>query len=122
MAAIDVAGENVVFTSNIQGPMNTSTLATILAESHQLVIVGGHSTYFAGFRVKDEHVKTRMQNLRRLVESMPTTIFGHLILRDEKCRSHSQQIVDVAPNVGHNVLTAAEYFGKENIFLEFRRR
>ena len=76
----------------------------------------------AGLGVKDEHVETGMQNLRRLVESVPTTILGHHILRDEKWRSLSQQIFDAVTEAGHKVLTAAEYLGKENIFLEFRRR
>ena len=84
--------------------------------------MGGPLTYLVGFRVKDEHIETGMQNLRRLVESVPTIILGHHLLRDEKWRSLSQSIFDVATKAGHNILTAAEYLGKENTFLEFRRR
>ena len=64
MVTIEFTGEKVIFASYIQGPMYTPTLAKILAESPQLVIVGGPPTYLAGFRVKDEHIETGMQNLR----------------------------------------------------------
>ena len=122
MVIIEVTGEKVVFASDIQGPMYTPTLAKILAEGLPLVIVGGPPTYLAGFRVKYEHIETGMQNLKRLVENLPTPILGHHILRDEKWHILSQPIFDAATNAGHKVLTAAEYLGEENIFLEFRRR
>jgi hypothetical protein len=122
MVSIEVVDEKVVFTSDVQGPMYTPTLNKILAENPQLVIVGGPPTYLAGFRVKDEHIETGMRNLKRLVESVPTTILEHHTFRDEKWRSLSQPIFDAATKVGHEVLTAAEFLGTKNNFLEFRRR
>ena len=76
----------------------------------------------AGFRIKDEPIETGMQNLRRMVESVPTTILGHHLHRAKKWRSLSHQIFDAATKAGHKVLTTAEYLCKENIFLEFHRR
>jgi len=122
MVTIEFAGEKVVFASDVQGPMYTPTLNKILAENPQLVLVGGPPTYLAGFRVKDEYIETGMQNLKSLVKSVPTTILEHHTLRDEKWRSLSQPIFDAATEVGHKVLTAAEFSGTENNFLEFRRR
>ncbi len=122
MATIEFADEKVVFTSDVQGPMYTPTLDKILAEKPQLVIVGGPPTYLAGFRVKDEQVERGMRNLRRLVESVPTTILEHHIFRDENWMSLSQHIFDAANELGHKVLTAAEFTGTKNNFLEFRRR
>ena len=58
MVTIEVTCEKVVFASDIQGPMYTPTIAKILAESPQIVIVGGPPTYLAGFKVKDEHIET----------------------------------------------------------------
>ena len=122
MLTIEFAGERVVFASDVQGPMYTPTLDKILAESPQLVLVGGPPTYLAGFRVKDENIETGIQNLKKLVESVPTTILEHHIFRDEKWKSFCQPVFDVATDAGHKVLTAAEYLGKENNFLEFNRR
>ena len=121
MATIKVADEKIVFASDIQGPIYTPTLDKILAEAPQLAIVGGPPTYLAGFRIKHKDIEKGLQNLTRLVESVPTTILGHHIFRDELWRSHVQPIFDAAAQAGNKVLTAAEYLGKENNFLEFRR-
>ena len=122
MVTIDFQGEKVVFASDVQGPVCASTLDKILVENPQLVFLGGPPTYLAGFRVKDEHIEMGMRNLRMLVESVPTTVLGHHTLRDEKWRSHVQPLFDAAAEAGNMVLTAAEFSGTENNFLEFRRR
>ena len=122
MVTIEFADEKVVFASDVQGPMCAPTLDRILAENPQLVLVGGPPTYLAGFRVKDENIETGMQNLRNLVENVPLTILGHHLFRDEKWKSLSQPIFDAANEAGHKVLTAAEFAGTTNNFLEFHRR
>ena len=122
MVTIESADEKVMFASDVQGPIHTPTLNQILAEKPQLVMIGGPPTYLAGFRVKDEHIETGMQNLKTLVENVPTTILEHHTLRDENWRSQTQPIFDTATQVGHKVLTAAEYSGTKNNLLEFRRR
>lgn len=122
MVTIESADEKVMFASDVQGPIHTPTLNQILAEKPQLVMIGGPPTYLAGFRVKDEHIETGMQNLKTLVENVPTTILEHHTLRDEKWRSQTQPIFDTATQVGHKVLTAAEFSGTKNNLLEFRRR
>lgn len=122
MVTIEFAEEKVVFASDVQGPMYTPILAKILAENPELVIIGGPPTYLAGFRVKDEHIERGMQNLKSLVENVPTTILEHHTLRDENWRSLSQPIFEAATERGNKVLTAAEFSGTKNNFLEFRRR
>lgn len=122
MITIGCGDEKVLFASDVQGPMYTPTLDVILAENPQLVIMGGPPTYLAGFRVKEEHIKQGIQNLESLVQKVPTTILEHHTLRDEKWRTISQPIFDAASEAGHKVVTAAEFAGKENNLLEFRRR
>jgi predicted metallo-beta-lactamase superfamily hydrolase len=122
MATIIVGDEKVVFTSDVQGPMWTPTLDMILAEKPQLVIVGGPPTYLAGFRVSEKNIENGMQNLKRLVENVPTTILEHHLLRDENWKNLSQNIFDAANDLGHQVFTAAEFTGVKNNFLEFHRK
>ncbi|MFQ5999992.1 MAG: hypothetical protein ACE5J6_04365, partial [Candidatus Bathyarchaeia archaeon] len=122
MTTIRCEDEKVLFASDVQGPMYNPTLDVILAENPQLVIMGGPPTYLAGFRVKNEHVQQGMQNLGNLVERVPTTILEHHALRDEKWRELSQPIFNIASKTGHKVVTAAEFAGRENNLLEFRRR
>ncbi|MCJ7614847.1 MBL fold metallo-hydrolase [Candidatus Bathyarchaeota archaeon] len=122
MATVEVGDKKVVFASDVQGPIHAPTLDKILAEKPELVLVGGPPTYLAGFRVKEEDIEQGMWNLKRLVENVPTTILEHHTFRDENWKSLSQNVFDAATEVGHKVLTAAEFLGKENNFLEFRRR
>jgi predicted metallo-beta-lactamase superfamily hydrolase len=122
MLTIEFADEKVFFASDTQGPTYTPTLAKILAENPQLVIIGGPPTYLAGFRVKEKHIEMGMQNLKRLVENVPTTLLEHHTLRDEDWRSLSQPIFEAATKSGHKVLTAAGFLEAKNKFLESRRR
>lgn len=121
MITIECSDEKVLFASDVQGPMYDPTLDMILAEKPQLVIMGGPPTYLAGFRVNEEHVKQGMQNLESLAKNVPTTILEHHTLRDGEWRNLSQPIFDAASEIGHKVVTAAEFVGKENNLLEFRR-
>ncbi|MGQ9460872.1 MAG: MBL fold metallo-hydrolase [Candidatus Bathyarchaeaceae archaeon] len=122
MTTIERGDERVLFASDVQGPMYSPTLDIILAERPQLVIMGGPPTYLAEFRVKNEHIQQGMQNLENLVRKVSTTILEHHTLRDEKWKTLSQPIFDAAAEMGHKVFTAAEFAGKENNLLEFRRR
>ena len=122
MTTIECGDEKVLFASDVQGPMHNSTLEIILAKKPQLIIIGGPPTYLAGFRVKEAHVQQGMQNLESVVKNVPITILEHHILRDAKWREIAQPIFDVASELGHMVVTAAEFAGKENNLLEFRRR
>jgi predicted metallo-beta-lactamase superfamily hydrolase len=122
MLTIEFADEKVLFASDIQGPMHTPTVNKILAENPQLLIIGGPPTYLAGFRVKDEHIKQGMQNLKKLVENIPTTLLEHHTLRDKNWRNQTQAIFETATENGHTILTASEFLGVKNNFLEFRRR
>jgi predicted metallo-beta-lactamase superfamily hydrolase len=122
MLTIEFADEKVVFASDIQGPIHTPTGTKILAEHPQLLIIGGPPTYLAGFRVKDEHIKQGMQNLNSLIENIPTILLEHHTLRDKNWRKLTQPIFDTAIAKEHQVLTAAEFSGTKNNFLEFRRR
>jgi predicted metallo-beta-lactamase superfamily hydrolase len=122
MTTIKYDDEKVLFASDVQGPMYAPTLELILAEKPKLLIIGGPPTYLAGFRVREEHVDQGMQNLKSLLESVPTTILEHHALRDENWRELFQSIFDAAAEIGHRVVTAAEFLGKENNFLELRRK
>jgi predicted metallo-beta-lactamase superfamily hydrolase len=122
MTTIERENEKVLFTSDIQGPIQVSTLNKILVQQPQLVIVGGPPTYLAGLRVNEEDIEQGMQNLKWLVENIPLTILEHHPFRDENWEILFQPIFDSAKDAGNKMLTAAEFIGQKNIFLEFRRK
>jgi predicted metallo-beta-lactamase superfamily hydrolase len=57
-----------------------------------------------------------------VVENVPLTILEHHALRDESWQQRTKQVYDVALKTGHTVMTAAEFAGQENAFLESRRK
>ncbi|MEM2281358.1 MAG: hypothetical protein QXZ68_05150 [Candidatus Bathyarchaeia archaeon] len=122
MATIEFKGEKFLFAPDVQGPISVKTLEKIVAEKPQLVMVGGPPSYLAGFRVNEEEFRLGMENLEKLVEVVPCTILEHHLLRDEAWREKAQKAFEKANMVGHRVLTAAEFLGLENTFLEAARR
>jgi len=121
MTTIEYEGERFLFASDVQGPMHTPTLLEILVQAPQLVIVGGPPVYLEGL-VKKEQVQVGMRNLESLVESVPTTILEHHLLREENWRELSKPVFNAASKKGHSVVTAAEFLNKDNNFLESRRQ
>jgi predicted metallo-beta-lactamase superfamily hydrolase len=122
MLTIEREGEKVIHASDVQGPIMDQTLEAILTEEPELVIVGGPPLYLSGFRVSEETIKHGISNLVRLVEKVQVVILEHHILRDENWRKVAEPIFKTAEETGHKVMTAAEFVGKPNNFLEFSRR
>ncbi len=122
MVTIERGDERFLFTSDVQGPMYSPTLETILAEKPQVIMVGGPPLYLAGLHVTEANIEQGMRNLEEIVKRVPVTILEHHILREEGWREQSQSIFETALREGHVVLTAAEFLGRENSLLEFRRK
>ena len=53
---------------------------------------------------------------------MPYTILEHHILRDENWREKTKNVFDKANKAGYEILTVAEFLGKQNAFLEAIRK
>ncbi|MBX5321095.1 MAG: hypothetical protein QHH12_02160 [Candidatus Bathyarchaeota archaeon] len=122
MATIEVENERFLFAPDVQGPISAKTLEIIVNEKPQLVMVGGPPSYLAVFRVSEEQLQLGMRNFEKVVETAPCTILEHHILRDENWREKVAKVFEIAEKVGHKVLTAAEFLGEENAFLEAMRK
>lgn len=122
MATIKFGDEKILFAPDVQGPISTQTLELIVREKPKLIILGGPPLYLAGFRVNEEQVQQALKNLEKIVETLPCTLLEHHILRDEGWRVKVANVFERAKEVNHEVLTAAEYLGKEDMFLEANRK
>ncbi len=122
MTTIEHESERVLFASDVQGPMDNTTLQTILAEKPQLLIIGGPPLYLAGFRVKIQQVQMGLKNLETLAKRIPVVIVEHHLLRDLNWRNSAEQIFESAHNEGNKLVTAAEFLGAENRLLEAKRK
>jgi predicted metallo-beta-lactamase superfamily hydrolase len=121
MALIECEGERFMFAPDVQGPMSTRTLELIKAAKPHVILIGGPPFYLS-FKVEEAQLHAGLKNLVSVVETVPVTILEHHALRDEQWQQRVEQVYTAAANAGHTVVTAAEYAGEENTFLESKRR
>jgi predicted metallo-beta-lactamase superfamily hydrolase len=122
MTVVEHGEERFMFTSDIQGPMSMHTLELILAAKPTVIMMGGPPLYLGGFRVEMSQLEQGLRNLEQIVEEVPLVILEHHTLRDEVWRPKMESVFQKAYRAGHNILTAAEYVGKDNLFLESKRK
>ena len=122
MTIIEYEGEKVLFAPDIQGPLCDSILRLMLNEMADLAIIGGPPIYLADFRVSREMISKAVRNIALLSRHIPIIILDHHILRDRNWRDWLQKVIDNSIKIGHSIVTAAEYIGKENHLLEANRK
>ncbi len=121
MATVEFGDERFMFAPDVQGPMTQTTLEAILKAEPTVVMLGGPPTYLEGFKVAASQLERALENLGRIASSVPVTIVEHHALRDEQWKSRLEGVFLKASEAGHSVVTAAEYAGEDNLFLEYRR-
>ena len=94
----------------------------MLNEMADLAIIGGPPIYLADFRVSREMISKAVRNIALLSRHIPTIILDHHILRDRNWRDWLQKVIDDSMRIGHSIVTAAEYIGRENHLLEANRK
>jgi predicted metallo-beta-lactamase superfamily hydrolase len=76
----------------------------------------------AGFKVREEQIQAGLMGLEQVVEVSQMVILEHHILRSEDWREKTKNIFKKASKTQCKVFTAAEFLGKENVFLEAARK
>ncbi len=122
MAFVEYGDERFVHAPDVQGPMSQQTLDIILSETPDVLMVGGPPSYLENLKVNEFQMQKAFANLKAIGEAVPVTVLEHHLLRDELWREKAAPVYDAAKEAGHRVLTAAEYMGEDNLFLEFRRK
>jgi len=122
MAVIEYGEERFMFAPDIQGPMSMSTLELILASKPNIIMIGGPPLYLGDVRVEMAQLEQGLWNLEQIVEEVPLVILEHHALRDEAWRPKMDAVFQKACLLGHRILTAAEFVGKENLLLESKRK
>jgi uncharacterized protein len=122
MLIVDQGDERFMFAPDIQGPMSMNTLQLILDAKPTAIMLGGPPLYLGGFRVDMKQLEYGLKNLMRIVETVPLVVLEHHALRDESWKPKMKEVFQKASVAGHSILTAAEYAGRKNLFLESRRK
>jgi predicted metallo-beta-lactamase superfamily hydrolase len=122
MVTVDCLGERFMHAPDVQGPMAQHTAQLIIAEKPDLLMLGGPPFYLSGIKVSEAHLQRAVENLATIVKYVPVTLLEHHFLRDDQWQKYLEIIRSAADGVGGKVMTAANYLGKENVFLEARRK
>ncbi len=122
MALIEYEDECFMFAPDVQGPMSMHTLELIKSANPQVIMIGGPPFYLGGFKVSEAQLQLGLKNLVSVVETVSLTILEHHALRDDQWQQRIEHVYAVALNAGHSVVTAAEFAGEKNQFLESKRR
>jgi hypothetical protein len=122
MLTIEFEDESFFYASDVQGPILHETLTKILSTKPNIVIIGGPPLYLSGIRVTEKTINLAIDNLIELVKKVPTVVLEHHLLRIEKWEDAVKPVYKAAEEVGHKVLTAAEFSDKNNYILEFKRK
>jgi len=122
MAVVEAEGERFMFAPDVQGPMSVHTLELILKAKPNVIILGGPPFYLGGFRVEAAQLEQGLQNLEKIAQAVPTVIIEHHALRNDSWKQKMSEAQQQARKAGHSMVTAAEYIGDENVFLESQRK
>ncbi len=122
MTAVEFNGERFMHAPDVQGPMVKQTAEIILKEKPDVLMVGGPPFYLGGFKVDEIHLQKGVANLNRIVQTVPITVLEHHVLRDSEWRTRTKEVLSSAEKVGHHIVTAAEFTGEKNQFLESKRK
>jgi hypothetical protein len=123
MTTIESEQKKITHASDVQGPMSKQTTNVILKQKPDLLLVGGPPFYLEKVKVEAKAIQEGVTNAVKLARSVPTVIFEHHALRSENWIEEIQPICDAASEVGHMVMTAAEYLGlKPNTLEPIRQR
>jgi len=122
MTTVEYGAERFMFAPDVQGPMSNYAQQQILKNRPFMIMLGGPPFYLADFRVSNTSLQNAVDNLRAIVETVPVTIMEHHALRDEFFKQKIASVQTCADRVGHDFLTAAEFMGQENHFLEVKRK
>jgi uncharacterized protein len=121
MTTVEYGEERFMFAPDIQGPMSNRTFQ-LMETQPSMLMLGGPPFYLAGFRVNESALQKATNNLSSIVANVPLTILEHHTLRDEFWKQKVAPIHEEASKAGHALITAAEFSGAENTFLESKRK
>ncbi|UCF70076.1 MAG: hypothetical protein JSW49_07690 [candidate division WOR-3 bacterium] len=114
--------QRFLFTSDVQGPLNSSARDFAIDMSPNVMIVDGPATYLVGSHYKKADIDRAIDNLSGIIDKCRLTnlIIDHHLLRDLNWLTYLEVISKCKQ--GLTVCSAAGYLGKEEDQLEARRK
>ena len=124
MTSISYENEKLIHASDVQGPDVDETAEWIIAENPDTLIISGYPTLFIGWMLPQQGLIKSNENLIKILNEtkVKTIILDHHLVRDLNYRDKIKDVLFEAEKLGKKIMTAAEFSGIENEFLEARRK
>lgn len=116
-------GQKFLFTSDVQGITLDEQLNFILEQNPDIIFADGPMTYLLNYRFRSDDLVHSIKNIIRIINETKVRkfILDHHFLRDPNYKKYLDAIF--ATDLGKTeILTAAEFAGKENELLEACRQ
>jgi len=114
--------EKFIFSSDVQGPLNTEATDFMIKNSPTKVIIDGPATYLLGSYYKKSDIDACINNLRKIVtqSTVSNLIIDHHLLRDANWHEYVAPLAELRN--GLTISSAASYRGGKEEMLEAKRK
>jgi len=124
MVYIKEGKSSFLFGSDAQGLADPEALKWFVEKNPDFAIIDGYPTIFVGWRMKASSFEKSKNKLKDALgkTKVKTMILEHHILRDVSYKEKMKDVFEFAEQHKKKILTAAEFYGLENFFLEAWRK
>jgi predicted metallo-beta-lactamase superfamily hydrolase len=124
MVCAEVGGKSVLFGSDAQSLADPAALDWVLKKNPDFMILDGYPTLFVGWKMSQKAFEASKENLKKAISETQADqiILDHHLLRDINYKEKISDIIELAERKGKKLMSAAEFLGLENFFLEAWRK
>jgi len=124
MVYLEEGKDSFVFGSDAQSLADPKALEWFIQKNPKLAIIDGYPTIFLGWRFKYEGFEKAKQNLIEAITKtkVKKVILEHHIVRDIAYKEKISDLFKIAEQNKKQILTAAEFYSFQNLFLEAWRK
>jgi len=124
MVYLQEGKDSFVFGSDAQSLADPKALEWFIKKNPELAILDGYPTIFLGWRFNYEGFEKAKQNLKKAMiqTQVEKIILEHHIVRDIAYKGKIDDLFKVAQQNKKQILTAAEFYSLQNLFLEAWRK
>ncbi|MGC9058921.1 MAG: MBL fold metallo-hydrolase [Candidatus Aenigmatarchaeota archaeon] len=116
--------KSFLFGSDAQSLADPKALEWAIEKNPDIAIIDGYPTIFVGWKMSEKNFLASKENLKAFLNEtkVKEIILDHHIVRDLNYKEKMKDVFDAAKEKKKNILTAAEFLGLDNFFLEAWRR
>jgi len=124
MVYLQEGKDSFVFGSDAQSLVDPKALEWFIKKNPKFAILDGYPTIFLGWRFNYEGFEKAKQNLKEAMiqTQVEKIILEHHIVRDIAYKGKIDDLFKVAQQNKKQILTAAEFYSLQNLFLEAWRK